>query len=103
MQKISRGLVDHSLRNALNSLTSIEMINRHLVEENLLFSTPEFEDAYNFSLTQCQFEDQADRLAEFRMWWELLNLIVAGENSIESNIARTSCSMLGSCTTCSCA
>lgn len=99
---ISRGLLDSSLRNELNCAASIENLDLALANLGLRFSSSDFDEAYNHEVLQCQFEDQSDRLAEFRMWWELLILILGGENSIESTTTRPPCSMREPCPTCNC-
>lgn len=99
---ISRGLINSSLRKELNCAVSIENLHTSLSNMGLRFSKSEFDEAYNNAVLQCQFEDQSDRLAEFRMWWELLTLILGGENSIESTTTRPSCSMDEPCATCNC-
>lgn len=96
---IIRGMEDQELRNKLNRAPTIEALQAVLEEAGLTFSTYEFEDAYNNSRTECQFEEQADKLSEFRMWWELLNTFFGVQPAPFSCASSSSCSR-GSCKGC---
>jgi hypothetical protein len=43
-----------------------------LAEESLTFSPHDFDEAFHHRLTQCQEEEEADQIKEFKMWWDLL-------------------------------
>ena len=73
---IERGQNDSSLRGRLNAATSCKERDDILAGENLLFSTHDFDEAFNHRLTQCQEKEEADQLKEFRMWWDLLSQIL---------------------------
>ena len=76
---IKRGMTDPELRKALNRASNLNELNRILTEQDLRFSFPEFTEAYTNTLVQCQFEDDANQLKEFKMWWELLSMSVTNE------------------------
>jgi hypothetical protein len=68
---IQRGLQESALRARLNASTNATEIFTVLEEENLAFSTHDFDEAFHHLLTQCQEREQADQLREFKMWWDL--------------------------------
>ena len=70
---IKRGLMDSELRNRLNSTKSSFELLKVLGDENLKFSAQDFEEAFRHRLTQCQEEEEAVQLNEFKMWWFLLS------------------------------
>lgn len=72
---IRRGMRDTDLRNRLNSSAVPADMLAILEREHLVFTYPEFDEAYNNFLTQCQEEEQADQLKEFKMWWDLVQTI----------------------------
>ena len=69
---IDRGIHDAMLRRRLNTAADITEFENILAGEKLMFSADEFEEAFNHRLTQCQEEEEADQIKEFKMWWELL-------------------------------
>lgn len=69
---IERGLLDSELRRRLNAASTAEECKRVLREEALDFSPHDFDEAFHHRLTQCQEAEEADRIKEFRMWWDLL-------------------------------
>ncbi|BBO80651.1 Nif11-like leader peptide family natural product precursor [Desulfosarcina ovata] len=69
---IKRGMTDKGLRARLNAATSVQAVEEILIEENIPFSTHDFDEAFHHQLTLCQEEEEADQLKEFRMWWTLL-------------------------------
>lgn len=73
MKFIRSGMVDKDLRQRLNRAGSLERIETVLSEASLTFSNPEFEEAYYHLLTLCQFEEQAEQLNAFRLWWGMLS------------------------------
>ena len=73
---ISRGLEDNSLRDRLNTSDTCEERDEILSGEHLLFSGAEFDEAYHFRLTQCQEQEDAEHLKEFKLWWDLLSDIL---------------------------
>ena len=72
LQFIDRGLEDSALRKRLNIASSSSEINDILADEKLLFSGDEFAQAFYQQLTECKETENADRLKEFKMWWDLL-------------------------------
>lgn len=76
---IKRGMADSELRSRLNRTSSLPQLNRVLAEQNLVFSFSEFNDAYANTLIQCQFEDDANQLKQFKMWWDLLLMSLSNE------------------------
>lgn len=70
---IKRGLYDSELRKSLNSASNISELNDVLKNEALTFSEHDFDEAFHHSLSQCQEEEQAERIKEFKLWWELLS------------------------------
>ncbi len=70
---IDRGFSDSGLRKRLNAAASACAREKVLAEENLSFTVHDFDEAYHHRLTQCQEEEDADQLKEFRMWWALLS------------------------------
>lgn len=69
---IKRGQEDRSLRSRLNAAASADELSEILTAENLYFSAHDFDEAYHHRLTQCQEEEEADQLREFKMWWDLI-------------------------------
>lgn len=69
---MNRGLADAALRERLNGASSLPALHQVLQEENLMFSDPEFDEAFRHRLIQCQEAEEADQLKEFKMWWDLL-------------------------------
>jgi hypothetical protein len=69
---ISSGMKDAKLRNRLNSATTMAELLEVITGYGLSFTPEEFEEAYRNRLVQCQFEEQADQLREFKLWWDLL-------------------------------
>lgn len=74
---IDTGMEDSALRARLNSAESIAERNAVLSEVRLSFSEHDFDEAYHHRLTQCQELEAADRLREFKLWWDLLARILA--------------------------
>jgi hypothetical protein len=69
---IKRGLEDSDLRGRLNGAGSLFELDQILIQEDFLFSPPEFDEAYHHQLTQSQALETADQLKEFKLWWDLL-------------------------------
>jgi hypothetical protein len=69
---IKRGLEDSDLRGRLNAATSKLEIDQVLAQEDLLFSAPDFDEAFHHQLTQCQAMEAAEQLKEFKLWWDFL-------------------------------
>ena len=76
---IEQGLHDAALRRQLNTASDTAQREEILGEEKLMFSAAEFEEAYTHRLTQCQAEEEADQIKEFRMWWSLLTGSACGD------------------------
>ena len=64
---IQKGLEDIVLREHLNNASSSSEIYNVLAGEKLMFTQNEFEEAFHYSLTQCQTAEKADQLGEFKM------------------------------------
>ena len=79
MRFIKTGLVDHSLRNRLNEAETASRRNRILAEKNLQFSPGEFSEAFTSTLVQCQSQDEAMQVKEFKLWWDLLQISIPAE------------------------
>jgi hypothetical protein len=73
---IKRGQEDGALRARLNAANSPHELEAVLSEEKFVFSSHDFDEAYHHRLTECQEEEEADRLKEFKMWWELLSQFI---------------------------
>ena len=73
---IRRGMKDSGLRARLNAAPSLQVRDEILAEEDLLFSTADFEEACRNQLTECQTQGAADALNEFKLWWDLLTSLV---------------------------
>jgi hypothetical protein len=56
----------------LVSSTDRASLSAILEKEGLLFSDHDFDEAFHNLLTQCQFQDQADQLMDFGMWWRMI-------------------------------
>jgi hypothetical protein len=70
---IKRGQKDGTLRERLNAANSAHELDEVLASENITFSAHDFDEAYHHRLTECQEEEDADRLKEFKLWWDLLS------------------------------
>ena len=68
---IQNAMNDKKLRAGINAATSAEGVQLFLKERKLPFIYSEFDEAYHNLLTGCQHAEQADRLKEFKMWWDL--------------------------------
>ena len=99
---IKRGMRDQELRDRLNGALTVDELYRTLGENELVFSPEELEEAYSNGLTLCQFEEQADRLKEFRMWWDLLHRFLSADSRMSTGgcPAGTQCSAVGNCAGC---
>ena len=78
---ILRGMRDRDLRNRLNASDGPEDVLAILEREQLVFTYSEFDEAYHNLLTQCQEEEQAEQLKEFKMWWDLIRTMPASGNA----------------------
>lgn len=68
---IKRGMQDRDLRSRVLAASDDASLQAVLASEGLFFSDHDFDEAFHNLLTQCQYEEQADRLREFRMFWEM--------------------------------
>ncbi|MBN2804746.1 MAG: hypothetical protein JXR91_16745 [Deltaproteobacteria bacterium] len=98
MKFIDEGQVDSDLRKKLYNANTIDEMYKILGDMNLSFSAAQFEEAYTNRLVNCQHEDFAEQLKEFKLWWEMLNQINGGAGSASVS----SCETGGSCSTKSC-
>ena len=69
---INQARRDDQLRTALNTAASNTEREEILKEYNLQFNYAEFEDAFNSMHGNCQFEEQAADLQNFKLWWDFL-------------------------------
>ena len=69
---ITRGMKDAAFRRVLNQANSADELRSVLEQQRLSFTATEFDDAFSHLLTLCQFEEQANVLQEFKMWWEMI-------------------------------
>jgi hypothetical protein len=89
MDFIKRGINDRELRGRLNTAPSKRELDEILSFEHLIFSHHEFEEAHRNLLTKCTEQEAANRLMEFKNWWELLTCL--------SEQAPRSCGCNGCC------
>jgi hypothetical protein len=72
MTFIDRGMKEETLRKRLNA-APCELERQDVLNgEALLFSAHDFDEAFHHRLTQCQEREDAERLREFKLWWDLL-------------------------------
>lgn len=69
---ILRGVGDSDLRGRLNGASSLSELHQILGDEGLGFSTDQFKGAFLGLLAECQTQEAADHVKEFRSWWEFL-------------------------------
>ena len=68
---IKQGMKDAKMRGELNLAKTSDDLFAMLAQHDFTFTYPEFDDAFHHLLTHCEFEEQADLLREFKMWWDL--------------------------------
>ena len=68
---IGKALQDKHLRDGINSASTSAEVTAFLESQNLSFTYSEFDEAFTNLLTQCQSEEDANMLKEFRMWWDM--------------------------------
>ncbi len=68
---IKRCMQDRDLRSRLLAASDDASLQAVLAGEGLVFSDHDFDEAFHNLLFQCQYEEQADQLREFRMFWEM--------------------------------
>ena len=83
---IKRGMADSELRKSLNRTTNRTQLNQILAEQHLKFSLAEFNDAYTNTLINCQFEEDANLLKEYKMWWDLLLMGLSDEHVLKKDV-----------------
>lgn len=66
-------LTDKVFRDKLISAASEADRTAVLAEYGYEFSAAEFEEGYNATLVGLQFEDDANRLKEFKLMWDMLH------------------------------
>ena len=69
---IKKALNDKELRDGVNAASNSEEVAAFLESKNLAFNYSELDEAHSNLLTQCQHEDEANELKEFRMWWDMI-------------------------------
>lgn len=99
---ITRGLTDSRLRSSLNGATSQRNLYQVLDGENMYFTPDEFDEAYRVELTQCQFEEEAERRMEFKTWWDFLKALLPNpeRSEFESCSQAVQCPSAGGCGGC---
>jgi hypothetical protein len=70
---IRRASGDRELRGRLNGASSMSEVHEILEDEGLGFSSDQFIEAYLNLLKECQTQEEADHVKEFRSWWEFLS------------------------------
>lgn len=83
---IEQGIEDSLLRERLNHVSTAADLNKVLETEKLIFSPHDFDEAFHSRLVKCQEAEDADRLKEFKMWWDLLQQL------LNSGLCRLHCS-----------
>lgn len=63
---------DKDLRSRFNKAADNAERRAILQEIDLEFNYPEFEDAFNNMLGNCQIEEQADDLRNFKLWYDYI-------------------------------
>jgi hypothetical protein len=63
---------DAGFRRALARAADQEARLALLAEADLSFTDAEFEDGVRAMLVECQTEEAAEEVREFRLWWDLL-------------------------------
>jgi len=66
---ILRGMQDGDLRSQVLASKDTASLAMILEKKDLKFSDHHFDEAFHNLLTQCQTQEQADQLKEFRVWW----------------------------------
>jgi len=69
---ILRGIADSELRGNLNAASTMAELQQILEDEGLGFSPDQFNGAFLGLLSECQTQESADHVKEFRSWWEFL-------------------------------
>ena len=96
---ITVAMEDAELRDRMNSAPSVDALLAVVAGYGFPFTPQELEEAYTNRLTLCQFEEQADRLKEFKQWWDLLLGFLGAATSGEP----VACSNANTCTAGGCA
>ena len=71
---IKRGQKESGLRSALNRASNEVDFSLVLINENLKFSSHEFEEALSMKLVNCRESEEAAALKAFKMWWDFLRM-----------------------------
>lgn len=71
-QFIHRGMRDSGFRTRLLAPEDHASLQAILAQEHILFSDHDFDEAFHNLLTQCQTQEQAEQLREFRTWWGMI-------------------------------
>lgn len=75
---IRKAMDDKKIRSRINAAGGSNERAAVLEDLGLGFTYPEFDDAFNNLLTQCQREGDAELLREFRMWWDMVRDVNPG-------------------------
>lgn len=98
---ITVGLEDVQLRNRLNSAATMMELAVITGEYGMSFTPGEFEEAFSNRLVQCQFEEQAVQLKEFKLWWDLLlGILGAASGGTSEACASSNTCSAGGCAGC---
>jgi hypothetical protein len=82
---IDRGRSDHTLRRRIYGVSNATELQYVLESENLVFTYPEFDEAFHSRLVQCQFEEDAEQLKEFKQWWDMMYAYMGSPGTCPSN------------------
>ena len=98
---IAAAMEDAELRDKMNAAASIDALLAVAAAYGFPFTLQEMEEAYTNRLTQCQFEEQADHLKEFKLWWDLLlGILGAATGGASVACASSNACSAGGCAGC---
>ncbi len=63
---------DSNFRKSLCKISGIKEFNEFQINEDLVFSNDEFEEAFNHLHSECQFAEQADHIFNLKHLFELI-------------------------------
>lgn len=70
---VNRIKKENDFRKKLYNYDSVQELNNFLADENLVFTSGEFEDAVQKNRVEAQFEEIANEYSEIGHWWKMLN------------------------------
>lgn len=78
---IKNSMTDQELRRKLNHSKSLTELKQVLESEEFIFSDHELDEAYTSQLFSCQFEEDAQTLNQFKLWWDMLNNTMSDQSA----------------------